>query len=426
MLLASLISAALFAWAPAFGEGQSESRSAPRPRPLARASPADLPPGTLDGDGGPSPVIFPPQTLNLKFDHRLHVRDLGVPCTRCHAQATTSRKGADRLLPEPAACDGCHGTDHSDTAAVKILVAEPRAACAACHEGYREGDGNRVARTRLPSPHLKFSHAAHAARNIGCAQCHGAVENVGLATREQLPRMRGCLRCHHMEGEARGDARGACDTCHVTQRGRLATHFETGQLLPPRWLNDAEHGPDWIERHKAAAAADGDFCATCHEERECIACHDGRVRPRAFHPNDWLSLHAVAADQGTPRCSSCHSQQSFCLPCHQRAGVTLSGPFENFQERGRFHPPKAVFTEGPKGALQHHGYQARRNLEACVSCHVERDCVICHDAAVGTSSSALSPHPPGFSARCGRALRANARPCFVCHDPAGPELGSCR
>ena len=58
------------------------------------------------------------------------------------------------------------------------------------------------------------------------------------------------------------------------------------------------------------------------------ACHDGRVRPRNIHPNDYLNMHAVEGRLATQKCTSCHREQSFCLGCHQRVGVSMSGPVE--------------------------------------------------------------------------------------------------
>jgi hypothetical protein len=391
------------------------------------------PPGALADDGGPSPVIFPAQKITLRFNHRKHVKDLGMTCTTCHDAAKSSRKSSDRLLPSPARCDACHGSDHRNLGAV-TSGDELMGQCGFCHIGYRAQDGARVERLLVPEPNLKFDHAAHLSRNIGCEQCHGQVGELELATRDQLPRMRGCFRCHRAAEPARGEARGVCSTCHLTRRtGLLQTSFETGTLVPPSWLHDSRHDPDWIERHKRVAGADSRFCSNCHAEQYCTGCHDGRVRPRRVHPNDWLSMHPIAARQNNPTCTSCHRLQSFCVGCHQRAGITLSGPYARFAGRGSFHPPKEVWTDGPRGP-GHHAWEAQRNLEACVSCHVERDCVICHGTTAvggrGTGASPIglgaNPHPPGFQARCGAALRKNARPCLVCHDPADQNLGRCR
>jgi hypothetical protein len=394
---------------------------------------ANRPPGAFADDQGPSYAIFPPQKISLRFSHKKHVKGLKVSCTTCHA-ALSSQSSADSLIPKGGACDGCHGSNHSHPNRVQSDASRPISRCEFCHAGYQPEHGNRVERTLVPKPNLRFNHRLHAQRNIGCAMCHGAVENLELATRDQLPRMRGCFTCHQMPGPARGRASGECVTCHLTERGMLKTQFASGSLEPPRWLHNAEHGPDWIERHKAVAGNDSRFCANCHKPEYCVGCHDGRVRPRTVHPNDWLNLHAVAARQNSPNCTSCHRQQSFCIGCHQRAGVALTGPYANSRTRGRFHPPASVWTDAPRSS-RHHAWEAQRNLNACVSCHVERDCTICHATARmggrGAGSGAgfgqgVNPHPLDFRSRCGGAMRRNARPCLVCHDPSDPKLLDCR
>jgi hypothetical protein len=224
-----------------------------------------------------------------------------------------------------------------------------------------------------------------------------------------------------MAGPAAGKARGGCDNCHVTERGGvMKTAFASGKLVPPRWLHDSGHGPDWIVRHREVAGNDSQFCSSCHSEKDCTDCHDGRVRPRKVHPNDWISMHPTAARQNSPRCTSCHRTQSFCVSCHQRAGVTLSGPYAAFAGRGRFHPPKAVWTDPPRTA-GHHAWEA------------QRDCAMCHATARvggrgpgGIQGQGTNPHPSDFRSRCRTALHKNARPCLVCHDPADPQLLECR
>jgi len=397
---------------------------------------SDRPPGALLDDGGPSPVVFPPQQLTIRFNHKKHVKELGLSCTTCHDKAKKSSHAKDSLLPPPTRCDACHGSDHRNLSKVTTDDDALMGQCGFCHLGYKAADGNRVARMSIPLPNIRMNHAAHAARNIACSQCHGAVDNIELATRDQLPRMRGCFKCHQMPGPARGEARGECVTCHVTERGgTMKVSFSSGSLVPPRWLHDAGHGPDWIERHKQVAGNDSRLCSNCHQERYCTDCHDGRVRPRKVHPNDWLSMHPVAARQNNPSCTSCHRQQTFCVACHQRAGVAMSGPYENFAGRGRFHPPKNLWTDPPRSS-RHHAWEAQRNLNACVSCHSERDCATCHATVArggrgwsvgeGWGGQGTNPHPAGFRDRCRTALRRNARPCLVCHDPADSQLQECR
>jgi hypothetical protein len=373
----------------------------------------------------PSPVIFPAQAIPLHFDHRRHVEGEKLTCVFCHDRAATSRRAADRLLPDPARCDACHGTDHESLDAVRPGVGKA-SDCAFCHDGHQAEDGNRVARVVLPTPNLRFDHAAHTARGVACAECHAGVERAVLATRADLPTMRTCLRCHSTTRAPPTKPEGGCDVCHIVAEGdRIVTTFAEGKLTPPAWLFGAEHGPDFILRHKNVAGDNSEFCSNCHSERECTDCHDGRVRPRKVHPNDWMSLHPIAARQNDPACTSCHREQSFCVSCHERVGITMSGPFAVTGSQGRFHPPRAIWTDPPRTA-QHHAWEAERNISACVSCHTERDCAICHATAARGGSGGLSPHPAGFAGSCRTALEKNARPCLFCHEPADPALAQCR
>jgi cytochrome c7-like protein len=400
-----------------------------------------LPPGAFDPDSGPSDVIFPQQQMTLRFNHAKHLsKDVGATCKTCHGAAFRSTSATDTLIPAGVVCDACHSTDHTDAAKV-TPGDEAMGQCAFCHRGYKPGDGNVVAELQLPRANLLFNHKVHVDRNIGCPQCHGAVDQLELATRDQLPRMRGCFHCHQMpDAASRGTAKSACDTCHLrgdrapenregpgatagALRGTvIKTMFASGTLSPPRWLHNAEHTPDFILRHRTVAADDSAFCANCHKEDFCTDCHDGRVRPRSIHPSDYLNMHPIEARMSTQSCKSCHHEQSFCLDCHLRVGVAESSP-PNAKDSGRFHPPKSLWSDPPRKP-GHHSFEAERNLNACVSCHIERDCVACH-GALGVGAG-FDPHQNGFLGGCSTQLRRNPRPCFVCHEKSDPVLAKCQ
>jgi hypothetical protein len=419
-----LVLACLLAALAATRAGQTSSTAVATdmaPLPGNQAVPAHwLPPGAPAIDTGPSAVIFPPQRITIRMSHKKHVKELGQSCTSCHSGAKSSTSSGDDLLPTGKVCDGCHQTNHADLRAVTGTT-EDVARCALCHAGYDPSAGGKVAPFEMPKPNLRFDHKVHADRNIGCGQCHGAIEELEVATRDQLPRMQGCFGCHAMSGAAQGGAKSACDTCHLTDGGgRMKLMFSTGELKPPRWLGNAQHTADFIDRHKRIAADNAALCASCHTERYCADCHDGRIRPRTVHPNDWISMHPVPARQNNPRCTSCHQEQSFCLGCHQRIGVAMSGPNAGL---AKFHPPGfgALGARGPG----HHAWEAQRNLNACVSCHTERDCAICH-ASSARGGLSVDPHPTSFRASCAAQLRRNPRPCLVCHEDGSSELENCR
>lgn len=373
----------------------------------------------------PSEEIYPPQTITIRFNHKKHVKDQKLECKACHEGAYTSDVVADRLMPKATYCDSCHDVDHSDTKNVKAGTDE-NGQCVYCHVGDKAGANGAVAPMVLPNANLVFTHKKHLARNIQCGQCHGQVGELESATRGQLPRMAGCFTCHNMSGAAQGQAKGACVTCHTSRPdGRMITSFATGTLVPPQWLHNAAHTPDFIERHKAVAANDSSFCGTCHTQNECTDCHDGRVRPRKVHPNDWLSMHAQSARQDNPRCSSCHQAQTFCADCHRRVGVARDTASGNRMTGRRFHPPPEEFTTGPRGPT-HHAWEAMRNLNACVSCHTERDCATCHATKGLSGGQGVNPHPIGFQDKCQAAFARNPRPCLVCHQSNDQDLRGCQ
>lgn len=427
---------------PAANATPAESASAGSPAPSAAAAPvahthgiyplpgdaevplALMPPGT-SASPVPSDEIFPPQTLTIRFNHEKHVGQLKQSCKTCHAGAYKSEASTDRILPKPETCDSCHDIDHSDLSNVQAGT-EPDGQCTFCHLGENAGVGGKVAPLVLPTPNLLFTHKKHLDRNIQCGQCHGQIEKLELATRDHLPRMAGCFKCHNMSGAAQGDAKSACTICHTARPdGRLITSFTAGDLVPPRWLHNAGHTADWIERHKQVAADDSAFCGTCHSAKYCTDCHDGKVRPRNVHPNDWMSMHAQAARQDNPRCVSCHQQQTFCADCHRRVGVARDAASGNRMTGRRFHPPPAEWTTAPRGA-KHHAWEAERNLNACVSCHTERDCATCHASKGLSGGQGVNPHPTGFQGKCRTAFARNPRPCLVCHQSSDSLLRACQ
>jgi hypothetical protein len=355
------------------------------------------------GATGRSAIVYPLQRIALRMDHA-HPAHRALPCARCHATAAASRTSRELLVPSEATCNPCH-------AAQTAREAPSAARCGTCHVGYGEDGPAVVPASSFPAPRLRFSHAAH--RTERCESCHEGVRDVHLSTRDQLPTMSSCLRCH----DGTTAAPRACATCHPTDPdGVLRTHFPEGSLLPQGSLRGMGHDADWLVRHRWIAADQGPACAACHRESECADCHDGRVRPRSVHPADYLTIHPQEARREATRCATCHTTQRFCTECHARLGLaTTSAPVVRATDR--YHPPAAAWERA-------HGLEAKRSLQSCVSCHAERDCVSCH-GALGIGGG-VSPHPPGFAARCASLLAANSRACVTCHGDVGDLETRCR
>lgn len=360
-----------------------------------------------------SPVIFPAQRIPLRFSHVLHLTLPQAPgCADCHAAALRSMSSLDNLIPTEEACRACHAIDRSQPEKA-VTAGQPPARCDACHAGYRPG-ARLVDRVSIPAPNLKFPHRVHVAQGMACSGCHGdlAAEGVALATRAQLPTMASCLSCH--DGAR---AASACTTCHLADAGgHVRTAYPEGKLVPSGGLRGDAHDPGFRTAHAAAAENDPSYCASCHQKPFCVDCHAGEVKPMDFHAGNYVARHALDARRNVPDCSTCHRLQTFCTGCHARAGVSADGRGSELtpgDPARRFHPPGWA-DEGGIGP-GHHGFEARRNITACVSCHREQFCVGCHTAEPGRIG--VSPHPPGWAAsrRCRALLARNPRVCLRCH-----------
>ncbi|QQR88799.1 MAG: hypothetical protein IPJ88_11225 [Myxococcales bacterium] len=353
-----------------------------------------------------SVLIYPPSHRGIKVnhDHREHKK---LRCMRCHEASKSRIQAYDAPLAKAENCLPCHKEQLTSAHAKlrekpsPIVSGEQQATCGYCHRLQSVSAGKSVASGAPARARLKFSHKVHAKNKASCLSCHRSI-----GPKQSMPSMRSCFACH---GKSNSAAKATCTTCHLSlSDGRMKSRFKEGWLNPPRWLGGMHHDLDFMVSHRWIAADNASRCGNCHKEKDCVDCHDGKVRPWRIHPNDFLSTHGQLARRKSDRCTSCHASQSFCMACHARLGIaSTSAP--NTRAPGRFHPPAAVWVRGPS----RHAIEAQRSLSSCISCHSEQDCVSCH-GGLGLGAG-ISPHPPGFSANCQKFLGTNDRACRRCH-----------
>jgi hypothetical protein len=398
-----------------------------------------------------SPIEWTPPPLsrgNLRFDHAEHVTRAGeddtvLACDDCHAGDPA---GERKALAE--GCFNCHGTgEHLDI----------ENQCASCHvpmSGAASLTAEQVARFPRPAWHDEgdFAGSGHGSLCPGdpgtdtgsasrCAVCHARdfcevchIDASGqpaiqqLATDERSLAHRAVLEAPadhsgtsflHGHGLAMEDAGSRCATCH-TRESCTVCHVATPRvaeaLLPSSpgrargavvtRRAPASHDASFRAAHGPVAASDPTACAACHSRDQCLECHlpDAAAGTPGYHPPDFLARHPAAAYTQETSCSDCHNPGSFCASCHESAGISSS----RVPLGSGYHDGKEFFLVG-------HGPAARRSLETCVSCHTERDCLVCHSA---TSGRRFNPHGPGFDAE---RLRERApQVCTVCHGAAIP------
>ena len=130
----------------------------------------------------------------VPYSHRLHVGELGLDCRYCHANVEDS---AEAMVPPTQTCMGCHS-------AVRGITADPEtgeehmrsAALEPLLESWRSGEPVPWVRVHMLPDHAYFDHSVHLAGGVGCASCHGRVDEMEVVRIDQPISMGWCLDCH--------------------------------------------------------------------------------------------------------------------------------------------------------------------------------------------------------------------------------------
>lgn len=118
----------------------------------------------------------------VPFSHKHHVSGLGIDCRYCHVSVENS---AFAGIPPTETCMTCHSQVWTDAP-----VLEPVRQSWTSHTPI---EWNRV--HKVPD-FVFFNHGIHIQKGIGCATCHGAVQQMPLMQKEHSLYMKWCLECH--------------------------------------------------------------------------------------------------------------------------------------------------------------------------------------------------------------------------------------
>ncbi|MFN3202269.1 MAG: cytochrome c3 family protein [Bradymonadia bacterium] len=305
--------------------------------------------------------------------------------------------------------------------------------CLTCHGAALTGaHASSMSPKGAPNPALqaqvKFDHSLHHRQGIACARCHGGIDGTSARPAgvgpDHLPDMSLCLGCH--EDWASDRVAFQCGRCHLTDPGgRVLTDLPSGQFVPVGRYGYGDHRLGFDTGHGPLALAHPDRCETCHAPARCQTCHTGSIRPVSQHPADYLMHHGPDARRNDPECSTCHRVSIDCVGCHLRSGLgdATAGPLAYGADgvaRGSYHSATFVGRPGDPPGPDHHRHEARRNLDACVSCHSEQSCMRCHSTGAPSGLRA-SPHADTANL-CAGPWRLNPTGCLKCHtDAAGLE-----
>jgi hypothetical protein len=118
----------------------------------------------------------------VPFSHEHHVSGLGIDCRYCHESADKSSFAG---MPPTKTCMNCHeqiwtGSD---------MLGPVR-------ESYRKGEPIKWVRVYRLADFAYFDHSVHVNKGVGCASCHGPVQQMPLTYQYGSLLMEWCLDCH--------------------------------------------------------------------------------------------------------------------------------------------------------------------------------------------------------------------------------------
>jgi hypothetical protein len=118
----------------------------------------------------------------VPFSHKHHVGDIGLDCRYCHASVETA---AFAGMPSTKTCMTCHSQIWTEAPMLEAVRAS-----------YREDRSIAWTRVHDLPDFAYFNHSIHVAKGVGCQTCHGNVDQMPLAWRENTLNMEWCIGCH--------------------------------------------------------------------------------------------------------------------------------------------------------------------------------------------------------------------------------------
>jgi hypothetical protein len=119
----------------------------------------------------------------VPFSHKHHAGELGIDCRYCH---TSVEESSSAGLPATETCMTCHSQLYTDAP----LLAPVR-------ESLANNTSLRWKRVNDVPDFVFFNHSIHVNKGIGCAECHGRVDEMPLSWKANTLYMRWCLKCHN-------------------------------------------------------------------------------------------------------------------------------------------------------------------------------------------------------------------------------------
>jgi hypothetical protein len=123
----------------------------------------------------------------VPFSHKHHVEGLGLQCQYCH---TSVEKSSYAGIPPTKTCINCHSQIWTNATLLQPV-----------RDSWATGQSIPWIRVHDLPDYVYFNHEIHVNKGIGCASCHGRVDEMPIMYEENSLQMEWCLNCHRDPGK---------------------------------------------------------------------------------------------------------------------------------------------------------------------------------------------------------------------------------
>ncbi|MGA3010335.1 MAG: cytochrome c3 family protein [Terracidiphilus sp.] len=146
----------------------------------------------------------------VPFSHKHHVQGLGLQCQYCHV---TVEKSSYAGIPPTKTCINCHAQIWTNAELLEPV-----------RQSWATGESLPWIKVHDLPDFVYFSHEIHVNKGIGCASCHGRVDEMPLMYAQNTLQMEWCLDCH---------------------RNPAKNLRPTSEIYNMAWENPSENRPVW-------------------------------------------------------------------------------------------------------------------------------------------------------------------------------------
>jgi Cytochrome c7 and related cytochrome c len=118
----------------------------------------------------------------VPFSHKHHVQGLGLQCQYCH---TTVERSSYAGIPPTKTCMNCHAQIWTNARLLEPI-----------RHSWATNESVQWTKVHDLPDFAYFNHSIHVNKGIGCASCHGRVDQMPLMYMQNTLQMEWCLDCH--------------------------------------------------------------------------------------------------------------------------------------------------------------------------------------------------------------------------------------